>query len=113
MITPRMHGWRWYSMWQGANNQPSRLRRLRATGELRADRLVMKSVIANRVTAQVRASSGWLEISGVDANVFGGRHRGDWVADFTGAQPKFSGSGRVERLSLAQVSAAMEDPWAS
>ena len=73
----------------------------------------MKSLVATAVAAHVTASSGRLQIANVAANLFGGRHRGEWVADFAGLQPEFGGSGRVERLSLAQVSAAMDDEWAS
>src|SRR5438067_13270708 len=58
MFNPRMHSRPWYLMWQGEANQPSLLRRLRAIGELRTDRLVIKSIVANNVTAQVTANSG-------------------------------------------------------
>jgi len=43
--------------------------------------------------------------------VLGGKHLGEWEADFTAKPPAYGGSGTVERIALDQLSEAMKDDW--
>jgi len=56
---------------------------------------------------------GKMKISELRADVLGGKHRGDWRADFTGKSPVYSGSGTWTGISLQQIADAMRDPWIS
>jgi hypothetical protein len=47
------------------------------------------------------------------ADLLGGKHRGDWQADFTGESPAYVGSGTLTGISLEQLADAMHDPWIS
>jgi hypothetical protein len=73
----------------------------------------MRSLTAHNLSAQLQLASGVLEITNLRAQMFSGTVRGNWHLDFTGAKPVYSGSGYVDRLSLAHISAAMHDDWAT
>ena len=45
------------------------------------------------------------------ADLFGGKHHGEWLADFTTAPPNYSAEGTVERVSLPQLGELMHDHW--
>jgi uncharacterized protein involved in outer membrane biogenesis len=45
------------------------------------------------------------------ADLFGGKHSGEWHADFTAKPPKYSGSGKIEHIALGQVAASMQNEW--
>jgi hypothetical protein len=50
-------------------------------------------------------------VSDLRGDVLGGKHVGEWEADFTAKPPEYSGSGTLERVSLDQLSASMNDDW--
>ncbi len=52
-----------------------------------------------------------LRISDLRAEVLGGKHSGEWQADFTVKPPAYSGNGILERVSLAQLAEVMGDGW--
>jgi hypothetical protein len=92
---------------------PTFLQSLHASGNLTTDRLLIRSVVANRVSAAVELERGKMKISDLRADVLGGKYRGDWHADFTGSSPVYAGSGTLNAISLQQVAEAMHDPWIS
>ena len=56
---------------------------------------------------------GKLKISDLRADLLGGKHRGDWQADFTADSPAYTGTGTLTGISLRQIADAMHDPWIS
>ena len=82
-----------------------------AVGKLTANRVVVRKLIANRVSANVELNKGKLELSDVRGDVLGGKHIGEWAADFTAKPPEYSGSGTMERIDLSQLSESMNDNW--
>ena len=105
---------RWYQMLTTAEPAaPTFLENLRASGKLSAGRLHIRDVVANRVSAVLDLERGKLQISELRADVLGGKHRGDWQADFTGKSPAYSGSGTLTGISLQQMADAMRDSWIS
>jgi hypothetical protein len=54
-----------------------------------------------------------VKVSGLRADLLGGKHRGDWQADFTASIPVYGGSGTLTAVSLEQMADAMHDPWIS
>jgi hypothetical protein len=105
---------RWYQMLSSAEPAaPAFLENLRATGKVNAGRLRIQGIVANRLSAVLDLERGKLKISELQADVLGGRHRGDWQADFTAASPVYSGTGTVTGISLGQMAEAMHDPWIS
>jgi hypothetical protein len=117
-----LYGWlgaqpsqrRWYQVLSSAAPAaPTFLENLRASGKVNAGRLRIRSVVADRVSAAVELDRGKVKISDLRADLWGGKHRGDWHANFTGATPAYAGTGTVTGISLLQVADAMHDPWIS
>lgn len=92
---------------------PTFLDTVRASGKVSAGRLRIHNLVAKRVSASLELERGKLKISQLRADVLGGKHRGDWRADFTAASPVYTGAGSLTGISLAQLAEAMHDPWIS
>ncbi len=82
-----------------------------ASGTLTAYRAVVRNLIATRVSAKLQLDQGKLRLSDVSAEVFGGRHQGEWRADFTAKPPVYAGNGTLDGVALAEVADAMQDNW--
>jgi len=105
---------RWYQVLSPAQAAaPSFLRNLRASGKLTAGHLLIREVVASRVSAALDLDRGKLRIADLRADLFGGKYRGDWQADFTDGPPVYAGSGTMTGISLQQVAESMHDPWIS
>jgi hypothetical protein len=102
----------WYRALE-ANPKPgaTMLENLRAEGRLTVDRLQVQRVTASRVSASVRLEAGKLDISELNADVFGGKHSGHWQADFAAEPTTCNGSGALTKLSLSAVADTMKDNW--
>ena len=115
----------WYRVLE-SNGQagPSFLGSLRASGQLTVDRLRVLSskvqslkeqglkeqeVAAKRVSAKVSVDSGKLRISELDADVLGGKHNGEWLADFSVKPAVCGGRGSVTGISLTSLAEAMKN----
>jgi len=118
----KLHEWlnplpsqrRWYQVLTSSEPAaPAFLESLRASGKLTAGRLQIHNIVANKVSAVLELERGKLRISDLRADVLGGKHRGDWQADFTGESPTYGGSGTFAGISLQQIAEAMDDPWVS
>jgi hypothetical protein len=116
------HLWDWFSRsarkrpWYrflspAAQEGPSLLSILNAHGKLAADRMVMAGIIANHVSGAVDLQDGKLQLSGLEADLLDGKHRGDWELNLHASPPSFSGTGLFQRVSLEQVAEAMHDGW--
>ena len=105
---------RWYQVLTSAEPAaPSFLENLRASGKVNAGRLLIHNLVANRVSASLDLERGKLKISDLRADLLGGKHRGDWQADFAADSPVYTGAGTLTGISLQQVADAMHDPWIS
>jgi AsmA family len=102
----------WYRFSAAApQSGQSFLARIRATGTLTANRIVIRDLVATRVAASVDLAQGKLRMSDLRGEVWGGKHRGEWRADFTVKPPKYSGNGVLDGITLAQLAEAMHDNW--
>jgi len=84
---------------------------VRATGRVTAERFLAHDLVATRVSAKVSLDRGKLQISELSGNLLGGKHRGEWRADFSAKPAVCSGSGSLDGISLAQLADTMKDPW--
>jgi uncharacterized protein involved in outer membrane biogenesis len=78
---------------------------------LTANRVMIHNLMASRVSANVELENGKLLLTDLRGDVLGGKHRGEWKADFTAKSPEYSGSGSLERVALGQLAEAMQDDW--
>jgi len=104
---------RWYQMLTSAEPTATFLDNLRASGKVSAGSLRIRNLVAQRVSAALDLERGQLKISELRADLLGGKHRGDWKMDFTGASPIYTGTGTLTGISLQQMAEAMHDPWIS
>jgi len=104
----------WYQMLTSEEPKTSTfLENLRASGKVSVGRLRIHNLVVDRVSAALDLERGKLKISDLRADLFGGKHRGDWQVDFTAASPIYTGSGTLTGISLGQMAKAMHDPWIS
>jgi hypothetical protein len=104
----------WYQVLTSSESRvPSFLETLQASGKVSAGRLRIKDVVAERVSAELSLEHGKLKLSDLRADLLGGKHHGEWQADFTFASPVYSGAGTLTGISLDQLADAMHDPWIS
>jgi uncharacterized protein involved in outer membrane biogenesis len=71
------------------------------------------NLVADRVSALLELDRGKMKVSDLRADLLGGKHSGEWEADFGAATPVYTGSGTLAGISLGQMAGAMEDPWIS
>jgi hypothetical protein len=102
----------WYRVLE-SNPQagPSFLASVRASGKVTTDRLLLQTVAATRVSAKVSLGGGKLEVAELSGDFLGGKHLGQWQADFGGKPALCSGSGNLTGISLARLADAMKDGW--
>jgi hypothetical protein len=84
---------------------------VRASGRVTAEHLLVQDLDASRVSANVSLDSGKLLISDLNADLLGGKHQGEWRADFSVKPAVCNGSGSMAAISLARLADAMKDPW--
>jgi uncharacterized protein involved in outer membrane biogenesis len=84
---------------------------LHAAGKLNVDRLAIQNLVATRVSAHVELESGIVRLSDLRGDLLGGKHLGDWQADFSVKPPGYSGSGILQGIDLQQLAQAMHDGW--
>jgi hypothetical protein len=111
LINPHVHKQPWYRFLSSPATGVPYLLTLHATGKLTANRVVVRRLLANRVSANVEFNKGKLRLSDLRGEVLGGKHAGEWEADFTAKPPEYSGSGTLERIALNQLSEVMNDDW--
>jgi hypothetical protein len=100
----------WYRVLESsAQAGPSFLASVRASGQVSTDRLQVQSLAATRVSAKVSLDGGKLQISELNADFLGGKHRGEWQADFSVKPSSCKGSGSLSGVSLGRLADAMTD----
>lgn len=112
LLNPRVARRPWYAI-LGSRPEPSILNSLNATGTVTVGRLNVKSMIAAHVLAKARLQAGKLALTDVQADLWGGKHHGEWTADFSGNEPVYSGSGTINSASVPQLASLMKDNLAT
>jgi rhodanese-related sulfurtransferase len=102
----------WYRVLEsGAQAGTPFLASLRASGRVTTEHLLAQGLAATHVSANVSLDSGKLQISELNADFLGGKHRGEWRADF-GAKPAVcTGSGNLTGVSLAGLADTKDEAW--
>jgi hypothetical protein len=101
----------WYQFLSpGAQGSPY-LRNLHAVGQISAGQFVARKLSASHATANLELKDGKLRLSNLQADLWDGKHKGDWTVDFTAKPPVFSGTGTVQHVALNDLAQMMNDPW--
>jgi len=111
LLNPHLRKQPWYRFLSSPAAGVPYLLTVHATGKLTASRVLMGKLVANRVSTNVDLDKGRLRLSDLHADVLGGKHVGEWQANFTAKTPEYNGGGRVERIDLDQLSKSMDDDW--
>ncbi len=109
LLNPAARKQPWYHFLSASPAGSPYLFSLRATGKLSADQFVIRKLAANHVSASVELKDGKLRLSDVRAEVWGGKHTGEWRADFTGKSPQYTGRGTLQRVGLNEIGQIMND----
>jgi hypothetical protein len=112
-LNPRAPDRPWYELSAGRPESPSPLAGMRAAGTVSVERYLIRNFQAAKVTAKVELNRGRLHVSELRAGVLGGKHTGEWTADFTVKPPAYAGKGTLDGISLPQLAELMHDPWIS
>ena len=100
----------WYRVLESSPQAgPSFLASVRASGQVTTDRLLVQGLAATRVSAKVNLDGGKLDVSELNADFLGGKHRGEWRANFRLKPAVCSGGGNLTGVSLARLGDAMKD----
>jgi hypothetical protein len=87
------------------------LESLHASGSFTADRLLLQGFEGTHVAANVSLDSGKLQIYELAADFLGGKHRGEWRADFSAKPAVCSGTGKLAGISLARLADSAKGQW--
>lgn len=102
----------WYQVLQSSGKTgASLLARLHATGTITAGRFVVHGVGATNISAWVIIDTGKLYLPRIQADLFSGKHRGMWLADFRASPWVCNGNGALTGLSLDKVAKQMGNGW--
>jgi len=82
-----------------------------ASGTFTTNRAVIRNLEASRVSARLLLDQGRMRVWELTADMLGGKHRGDWRADFTVKPPTYAGSGSMTGIALDELADAMHDNW--
>lgn len=80
-----------------------------ASGSIAAQHLAIRKLQAKNVSAQLQLQAGKVLVRRWTADLFGGRHSGEWTFDFSGKQPAINGSGAVQNAHMEQVNIALDE----
>jgi AsmA-like C-terminal region/AsmA family len=102
----------WYHLLSSSPQpRPSILREVQASGKLNANRIVLRNLSGKHLSADVQIQNAKVHFSNLRAEILGGKHMGEWQADFKTQPPVYSGTGVFDRVSLDQFAQITHDNW--
>jgi len=101
----------WYQFLSSGPSGSAYLLSLYAAGKISAGQFVEHKFAASHVTANAELKNGKLHLSDLRADVWGGKHVGEWDADFTAQPPQYTGTGTLQHVALDQLAEIMNDGW--
>src|SRR5262249_32980665 len=80
-----------------------KLPEFRAVGSISANELKVADLPLDKFSAHVEIADHALVVNRIVAKLAGGSTLGEWKVDWSGTQPRFTGSGSVEGVALDRV----------
>ncbi len=84
----------------------NRLPDFRAMGSLSVSELKVADIPLEKFAARIEAGDHMLVINHIAARVGGGSTQGEWKIDWSGAQPRYTGTGSMDGVNLERVAPA-------
>jgi AsmA-like protein len=111
LVNPQVRKQPWYRFLSSPPTGVPYLLTVHAVGKMTAGSMVVRKLVGSRVSANVELADGKMRLSDLRGDVLGGKHAGEWEADFTAKPPMYTGSGKLERIALDQLAESMNDGW--
>jgi uncharacterized protein involved in outer membrane biogenesis len=111
LLNPNVPQKPWYQFLSSGSPGSPYLLSLNAVGKISAKQFVDRKFTATHVTANAELRNGKLRLDDVRADLWGGKHVGEWEADFTAHPPQYTGSGKLQHVALDQLAEIMNDGW--
>lgn len=109
-VRPKAKKRPWYRLLEAsAANGPSFFAKLRASGRISADHAQVEKLAVSQAAASVEVDREKLRIKDLTAELLGGKHRGEWAADFRENPTNCEGHGSLAGVSLAKL--AVSEAW--
>jgi hypothetical protein len=79
------------------------------SGTVSAQHLRIHNLQARNSSAQLQLTAGKILVHHWTADLFDGKHDGEWAFDFSGSAPKITGAGSVQRARMEAVNSAFDE----
>ena len=80
-----------------------------SNGSIAAEHLAIRTLQARNASAQLQISSGKVVVRHLTADIFDGKHDGEWTFDFSGPRPSMAGIGSVKHAQMDLIRAALDE----
>ncbi|HKU24784.1 MAG TPA: AsmA family protein [Candidatus Sulfotelmatobacter sp.] len=102
----------WYQVLTSTlESRPAWWTSVHAVGRIAADVFYLHNVQATRVSANLSMEQGKLQLSGFNADLLGGKYKGEWKVEFANKPALCTGTGTLTGISLATIAESMNDGW--
>lgn len=110
-FNPALRKRSWYKFLSLSDNRPNYLLQARAKGKIAIDRLQLGNTACSDFSGDMVLNQGRLNLSDLHGEILGGEISGDWDADFSSKPPVYRGTGKLEDISLSDISELMDNQW--
>lgn len=108
LLNPRVGRRSWYQLLSSATKRSAPLANVSAAGRIAAGKLVLKSVVASHVEAELEVNGSRMLFRNLRAELLDGRYRGDLRADLGGPEPSYQWHGQLEQVSMSDVARLLQ-----
>jgi hypothetical protein len=105
IFNPRLRDRPWYSF--AKRNDGARMKGWIGDGTVAVGRLMVKSASVDRFSAFMHLADGKLDLTNVVADAFGGKHLGEFHADYYADEPQYDLAGTITKASLEQLGSSL------
>jgi hypothetical protein len=105
----------WYRLSSSTDkaDEPSPLLTMQARGNLRVGKFAVQRLVTTQLSAQLELEQAKITLTNLRAQLLQGTHRGRWTIDFSRQPWRYEASGSLQSVSLAQLSALMNNNWST
>jgi AsmA-like C-terminal region len=115
LLNPKAQKQPWYATLASSvmGSERKKFPEIFAGGDIAANSLVVKSTTLSPFKCSAEVHPKGFRLSNIAAGLFGGKYSGEVIADLTQDDPRYSWTGTLDSVAMANVAAAMKDGWAT